>query len=66
MKEREIYFLCLSDRRTHSSSVFQDPGIEDNYRKQLSYKNEVILLDILDTAGREGTRSILRTVRLCF
>ena len=33
-----------------------DPTIEDSYRKQVTIDDEACLLDILDTAGQEGTR----------
>ena len=30
-----------------------DPTIENSYRKQITLDNEVLVLDILDTAGQE-------------
>lgn len=30
-----------------------DPTIEDSYRKQCMIDNEMVLLDVLDTAGQE-------------
>lgn len=32
---------------------YYDPTIEDSYRKQTSVDDEVVLLDVLDTAGQE-------------
>lgn len=35
-----------------------DPTIEDSYRKQCTVDDEVVLLDVLDTAGQEEYGSV--------
>ena len=36
-----------------------DPTIEDSYQKSLKVNNTIVQLDILDTAGQDGTLSNL-------
>lgn len=38
---------------TNRFVIDYDPTIEDSYRKQVAIDGEVVLLDILDTAGQE-------------
>src|SRR3990167_6194748 len=45
---------CLTIQFTANHFMEEyDPTIEDLYRKQVSIDNEIFLLDILDSAGRE-------------
>lgn len=47
------FFFPSRYTTTYLFNFFQDPTIEDSYRKQVTIDDETCLLDILDTAGQE-------------
>lgn len=51
-------------RFSGSFLVSYDPTIEDSYRKQLTVDDELVMLDILDTAGQDDYVSMHEQVRL--
>lgn len=59
MRSFSCYLLSLFSLILRDDSCSpQDPGIEDTYRKQLRYKEKTFLLEVFDTAGREGAVEI--------